>query len=57
MNDKRRSVNNTGNISKEAADRLMLVLIVIVLLVFGLIMLYSASSYNSQIKFELPHGI
>ena len=29
----------------------LLVLIVIVLLVFGLIMLYSASSYNSQIKF------
>ncbi len=29
----------------------MLVLCVVVLLVFGLIMLYSASSYNSQIKF------
>ena len=29
----------------------MLVLIVVILLVFGLIMLYSASSYNSQIKF------
>ena len=29
----------------------MLVLIVVVLLIFGLIMLYSASSYNSQIKF------
>lgn len=29
----------------------VLVLIVIVLLVFGLIMLYSSSSYNSQIKF------
>ncbi len=29
----------------------MLILIVVVLLVFGLIMLYSASSYNSQIKF------
>lgn len=29
----------------------MLVLIVIVLLVFGLVMLYSSSSYNSQLKF------
>ncbi len=29
----------------------MLVLIVVVLLIFGLIMLYSASSYNSQLKF------
>ena len=29
----------------------MMVLIVIVLLIFGLIMLYSASSYNSQLKF------
>lgn len=29
----------------------LLVLIVVILLVFGLIMLYSASSYNSQLKF------
>ena len=32
----------------------MLVVIVLALLVFGLVMLYSASSYEAQIKFSTP---
>lgn len=38
--------------TRESGIDWLLVLIVAVLLVFGLIMLYSASSYNSQLKFH-----
>ncbi len=46
-------VNKKKNIFKGSLDW-SLVIVVCLLLVFGLLMLYSASSYNAQLKFDNP---
>ena len=50
-NNKSQQAIKKRNFSAVSGIDWMLVLIVVVLIIFGLIMLYSASSYNSQIQF------